>query len=215
MSSIIEKYLTEYDVSEADKSLYVSNLDKNVDEEILWELFTQAGFVKKIKMPRDIRTNLHYGYAFIEFFKEQDAIYAIKLFFSLKLYNKTISVNRLRTDDKSSISNANIFIGNLSSDTSAKVVSNKKQIYDTFSAFGVITNAPKIYKSYTKKGIKFYCMLSYESFEASDSAIYAMNGQFFCGNIIVVTYSFKTNKIRFGTITERMLSENRKIFYNK
>jgi splicing factor 3B subunit 4 len=64
-------------------------------------------------------------------------------------------------------------------------------LYDTFSNFGTLITSPKIIKSYTKNGIKYYALLTYNTFEAADCAIYSMDKQFFNGNIINVCYSYK------------------------
>lgn len=42
-------------------TLYVGNLDGRVDEDILWELFTQCGVVKNVHIPRDKITGMHQG----------------------------------------------------------------------------------------------------------------------------------------------------------
>lgn len=43
------------------KSVDSGNLDPQVDEEILWELFTQVGIVRNVHIPRDKVTNQHQG----------------------------------------------------------------------------------------------------------------------------------------------------------
>lgn len=40
-------------------TVYVGNLDTKVDEELLWEIFTQAGPVKNVHIPRDKVTGMH------------------------------------------------------------------------------------------------------------------------------------------------------------
>ncbi|KAJ0750840.1 putative RNA recognition motif domain, nucleotide-binding alpha-beta plait domain superfamily [Helianthus annuus] len=44
-------------------------------EELLWELFVQAGPVVNVYVPKDRVTNLHQGYGFVEFRSEEDADY--------------------------------------------------------------------------------------------------------------------------------------------
>lgn len=65
-----------------------------------------------------------------------------------------------------------------------------KLLYDSFSNFGVITKMPKILNSYKSKKIKRFGIVTYGSFESSDAAIYAMNGQYFSGCIIYVSYAY-------------------------
>ena len=53
-------------------------------------------------------------------------------------------------------------------------------LYDTFSAFGVIAQTPKIMRDPDTGVSRGFGFVSYDSFEASDAAIEAMNGQFLC-----------------------------------
>lgn len=46
-----------------------------VSEEIIWELFCQAGPVANVYVPKDRVTNTHQGYGFVEFRAEEDADY--------------------------------------------------------------------------------------------------------------------------------------------
>ncbi|KAJ0747830.1 putative RNA recognition motif domain, nucleotide-binding alpha-beta plait domain superfamily [Helianthus annuus] len=58
-----------------DATAYVGNLDPQASEELLWELFVQAGPVVNVYVPKDRVTNLHQGYGFVEFRSEEDADY--------------------------------------------------------------------------------------------------------------------------------------------
>jgi splicing factor 3B subunit 4 len=60
----------------------------------------------------------------------------------------------------------------------------EKLLYDTFSAFGIIIATPKIMRDPETQISKGYGFVSYDSFESSDAAIAAMNGQFLCGRPI-------------------------------
>lgn len=53
-------------------------------------------------------------------------------------------------------------------------------LYDTFSAFGMIVATPKIMRDPDTGASRGFGFVSYDSFEASDAAIEAMNGQFLC-----------------------------------
>ena len=59
----------------AEATVYVGNLDAQVTEELLWELFLQAGPVTNVYVPKDRVTNTHQGYGFVEFRNEEDAEY--------------------------------------------------------------------------------------------------------------------------------------------
>jgi hypothetical protein len=64
-------------------------------------------------------------------------------------------------------------------------------LYDTFSAFGVIVNTPKIMRDPDTGVSKGFGFVSFDCFEASDAAIEAMNGQFLCNRSITVSYAYK------------------------
>ena len=59
----------------AEATVYVGNLDPQVTEELLWELFLQAGPVTNVYVPKDRVTSTHQWYGFVEFRNEEDAEY--------------------------------------------------------------------------------------------------------------------------------------------
>ncbi|KAA8531858.1 hypothetical protein F0562_006425 [Nyssa sinensis] len=185
-----------------DATAYVGNLDPQVTEELLWELFVQAGPVVNVYVPKDRVTNLHQGYGFVEFRSEEDADYAIKVLNMIKLYGKPIRVNKASQDKKSLDVGANLFVGNLDPDVDEKL------LYDTFSAFGVIVTNPKIMRDPDTGNSRGFGFISYDSFESSDAAIEAMNGQYLCNRQITVSYAYKkdTKGERHGTPAERVLA---------
>ena len=101
-------------------------------------------------MPKDRVSGVHQGYGFVEFMNEEDADYAIKIMQMIKLFGKPIKVNKVITffflfwlqasshTKQVDVVGANIFVGNLDPDVDEKL------LYDTFSAFGVILQPPKI-----------------------------------------------------------------------
>ncbi|GIL75001.1 hypothetical protein Vretimale_2469 [Volvox reticuliferus] len=183
-------------------TVYVGNLDVQVTEELVWELFTQAGPVVNVYMPKDRVTSQHQGYGFVEFKGEEDADYAIKILNMIKMYGKAIRVNKASQDKRQADVGANLFIGNLDPDVDEKL------LYDTFSAFGVIVNTPKIMRDPETGNSRGFGFVSYDCFEASDAAIEAMNGQYLCNRAITVSYAFKkdTKGERHGTPAERLLA---------
>lgn len=55
----------------------------------------------------------------------------------------------------------------------------------------VIFQVPKIMRDAETGSSKGFAFVNFASFEASDSAIEAMNGQFLCNRAITVSYAFK------------------------
>lgn len=153
-------------------------------------------------MPKDRVTMMHQGYGFVEFLAEDDADYSIKIMNMIKLYGKPIRVNKASAHQKNLDVGANIFIGNLDPEVDEKL------LYDTFSAFGVILQTPKIQRDPETGNSKGFAFINYASFEASDAAIEAMNGQYLCNRAISVSYAFKKDSKgeRHGSAAERLLA---------
>uniref|UniRef100_A0A2I3H949 Splicing factor 3B subunit 4 n=1 Tax=Nomascus leucogenys TaxID=61853 RepID=A0A2I3H949_NOMLE len=179
-----------------DATVYVGGLDEKVSEPLLWELFPQAGPVVNTHMPKDRVTGQHQGYDF------DDADYAIKIMNIIKLYGKPIQVNKASAHNKNPDVEANIFIGNLDPEIDEKL------LYDTFSAFGVILQTPKIMWDPDTGNSKGYAFINFASFDASDAAIEAMNGQYLCNCPITVSYAFKkdSKSERHGLAAGRLLA---------
>lgn len=138
-----------------------------------------------VYLPRDRVTGQHQSYGFVEFKSEEDADYACKVLNMIKLFGKPIRINKAATDRQSQDVGANLFIGNLDPEVDEKL------LYDTFSAFGVILDAPKIMRDPDTGTTKGFGFVSFDSFEASDAAIEAMHGQFLCNRTISVQYAYK------------------------
>ncbi|OQR72478.1 hypothetical protein BIW11_03770, partial [Tropilaelaps mercedesae] len=185
-----------------DATIYVGGLDEKVSDNLLWELFVQAGPIVSVHMPKDRITGLHQGYGFVEFLGEEDADYAIKVMNMIKLYGKPVRVNKASAHQKNLDVGANIFIGNLDTEVDEKL------LYDTFSAFGVILQTPKIMRDPETGNSKGFAFINFASFEASDAAIDAMNGQYLCNRAISLSYAFKkdTKGERHGSAAERLLA---------
>lgn len=120
----------------------------------------------------------------------------------IKLYGKPMRVNKASAHQKNLDVGANIFIGNLDPEVDEKL------LYDTFSAFGVILSTPKIMRDPESGNSKGYAFVNFASFEASDAAIEAMNGQYLCNRPITISYAFKKDSKgeRHGSAAERLLA---------
>ncbi|XP_035239780.1 RNA-binding protein 7 [Anguilla anguilla] len=76
---------------EADRSLFVGNLDPRVTEELLFELFLQAGPMIKVRIPKDNDGKpKHFG--FVNFKHEVSVMYAMKLFNGTSLYGRPLKI---------------------------------------------------------------------------------------------------------------------------
>lgn len=183
-------------------------LDERVDDDLLWELFVQAGPIASVHIPVDKVTGRHQGYGFVEFKSETDAEYALRVLNLVPLFGRPIKV-RHASSDKSGRNardvGANLFIGGLD------VTVDESALQATFGAFGVIIDA-KVMRDPDTGVSKGFGFVSFDSFEASDAAIEAMNGQHFGGRPIAVQYAFKKDSKheRHGCTAERLLAQQRK-----
>jgi len=188
-------------------TLYVGNLDAQMDEQLLWELFVQCGPVASVYVPKDRVTSSHQGYAFVEMKRDEDCDYAVKILNMIKVHGKPIRVNKASNQEGGKGQDvgvgANVFVGNLDGDI------DEKMLYDTFSAFGSVITAPKVQRDPDTGESRGFGFVQFDSFEASDRAIEAMHGQFLAGKQITVVYAYKkdTNGERHGSQAERLLAQ--------
>ncbi|MEQ2307181.1 hypothetical protein AMECASPLE_015695 [Ameca splendens] len=76
---------------EADRTLFIRNLDTRVTEELLFELFLQAGPLVKTKIPKDL-DGKQKTFGFAVYKHEVSVPYAMQLLNGTSLYGKTIQV---------------------------------------------------------------------------------------------------------------------------
>ncbi|KAJ1939441.1 hypothetical protein DL89DRAFT_310577 [Linderina pennispora] len=187
-------------------SVYIGNLDDRVTDELVWELMVQAGPVVNVHLPKDRVTQSTQGYGFCEFQSEEDADYAVKILNMVKLYGKPIRVNKSSADRRTQDVGAILFIGNLDPDVDEKL------LYDTFGAFGQMVQNPKVSRDPESGNSKGFAFVSYASFEASDKAIEAMNGQYLANKPVSVDYALKKDGKgeKHGSAAERLLAAKAK-----
>jgi len=121
----------------------------------------------------------------------------------IKLYGKHLRVNKAAKDTKEQEWFANLFVGNLSLEV------DEKMLYDTFSQFGAVLSAKIMSKPETPETRRF-AFVTFDSFESSDAAIQAMNGQFLHNQAIHVSYAYKKDGSKgekHGTPAERVLAK--------
>ncbi|KAB5574710.1 hypothetical protein PHYPO_G00212160 [Pangasianodon hypophthalmus] len=76
---------------EADRTLFVGNLDSQVTEELLFELFLQAGPLIKVKIPKDNDGNSK-QFAFVNFKHEVSVPYSMHLLSGIRLYGRQLNL---------------------------------------------------------------------------------------------------------------------------
>lgn len=78
-------------IEEDKKTLWCGNLSEQVTEEILYELFLQAGPLEKVRIARE-RDGRQKNFAFITYSHEVSVPYAINLFRGTALYHRTLAL---------------------------------------------------------------------------------------------------------------------------
>jgi len=117
-------------------SLYVGDLNPDVTEAILFELFNNIGPIASIRVCRDAITRRSLGYAYVNFRIPQDAERAINAMNFTVIHERTCRIMWCQRDPGMRKSGAgNIFIKNLAPEVG------KTELENMFKEFGVIKSA--------------------------------------------------------------------------
>lgn len=196
-------------------TLYVGNLDPQVDETLLYELFIQLGPVRLLYLPKDRILRKHQGYGFVEFRTVPDADYALEILRGIRLYGRTLKMKKTDLQSTNSTSGAGagddvgmsigarLFVKNLNP------MVDSKYLKETFRKFGNLIEPPQVVRD-EEGNSKGHGFVEYDSFEASDEAIERMNGALLMNNKISVEYAYKEGKMKHGDEVERLLAEKAK-----
>ncbi|KAL7601791.1 hypothetical protein Lser_V15G24641 [Lactuca serriola] len=150
-------------------SLYVGDLEMNVTDSQLFELFSQLGQVVSVRVCRDLSTRRSLGYGYVNYVNPQDAARAIEVLNFTPLNGKAVRIMYSHRDPSVRKSGSgNIFIKNLD-----KAI-DQKALHDTFSTFGNILSC-KIATDMTGQS-KGYGFVQYDTEEAAQQAIEKLNG---------------------------------------
>ncbi len=204
-------------VENGDPCLYVGNLDPQVDEGLLYELFLQFAPLRSVYIPKDRVLQRHQGYGFVRFYTLKDAVYSMHMAGGLRLYDRTLRVKQAMTHGtmKNNTTGQNaqiikddtgpiVYVGNL--DTLVDV----KLLVRTFRNFGKIARVPQLVRSDGRDTC--YAFIVFDSFETADKAIEEMNGKMILNRPANVNYAFKNGSKteRHGNKVERLLYEKAK-----
>ncbi|OAA37734.1 splicing factor 3b subunit 4 [Beauveria brongniartii RCEF 3172] len=189
-----------------DATIYMGNIDERATPAMMYEIMLQMGPIHNIHMPRDRVTQSHQGFGFVEFRTPADAEYAASVVNGVKLFGKSLRVNKASADrQRATDIGAELFVGNL--DPSA----DEKLLYDTFSRFGPLLSLPKVARddAGVSKGFGF---VSFGDFESADAAVEHLGGQYLLSNQVTVQYAFKKDGKgeRHGDKAERELAKQAK-----
>ncbi|WCJ17739.1 Polyadenylate-binding protein 8 [Euphorbia peplus] len=150
-------------------SLYVGDLEQNVTDSQLYDLFNQVGQVVSVRVCRDLTTRRSLGYGYVNYSNAQDAARALDMLNFTPLNGNSIRIMYSHRDPSIRKSGAgNIFIKNLDKGI------DHKALHDTFSAFGNILSCKVATDSAGQS--KGYGFVQFDNEEAAQKAIEKLNG---------------------------------------
>ncbi|KAE9592504.1 hypothetical protein Lal_00028565 [Lupinus albus] len=150
-------------------SLYVGDLESNVNEGQLYDLFSHVAQIVSIRVCRDQTQRSSLGYAYVNFPTPLDAANAMEHLNFTPLNGKPIRIMYSHRDPSMRKSGyANLFIKNL--DTSI----DNKGLHDTFASFGTILSCKVALDSSGQS--KGYGFVQFDNDESAQTAINKLNG---------------------------------------
>lgn len=189
-------------------SLYVGDLDFNVTDSQLYDLFSQVGQVLSVRVCRDLSTRRSLGYGYVNYGNPADAARALDVLNFTPLNNKSIRIMYSHRDPSIRKSGTgNIFIKNLDKSI------DHKALHDTFSSFGNILSC-KIATdgSGQSKGFGF---VQFEDKESAQNAIDKLNGMLINDKQVFVGHFLRKQeretaaiKTKFNNVFVKNLAES-------
>ncbi|KAK6463187.1 Polyadenylate-binding protein, cytoplasmic and nuclear [Scheffersomyces coipomensis] len=156
-------------VADSSASLYVGELNLNINEATLFEIFSPIGQVSSIRVCRDAISKKSLGYAYVNYHKLDDGEKAIEDLNYTLIEGRPCRIMWSQRDPSARrTGDGNIFIKNL------HPAIDNKALHDTFSAFGKILSCKVATDDLGQS--KCFGFVHYETAEAAEAAIENVNG---------------------------------------
>lgn len=186
-------------------TLYFGNVDPQLDDSLMYQLFLQFAPIKLLHMPKDRILHTHQGFGFVEFFSNDDAEYAEKILRGIRLYGRPLKLNRSESA-KDVVIGAKLFINNLNP------LVDEEFLTETFSKYGEFAKPPEVVRD-EDGNLKRHGFITYTDFDVSDHVLNTMDGKLLMGNKLKIEYARKeggANGQHHGDAAERLLIESGK-----
>ncbi|OWM70855.1 polyadenylate-binding protein 2-like [Punica granatum] len=188
-------------------SLYVGDLDVDVSDSQLYDLFSQIGQVVSVRVCRDLTTRRSLGYGYVNYSNAQDAARALDVLNFTPLNRKSVRIMYSHRDPSIRKSGtANIFIKNLDKSI------DHKALHETFSSFGDILSCKVATNNQGQS--KGYGFVQFDTEEAAQNAIDKLNGMLINDKQVYVGHFLRKqeresalNKTKFNNVYVKNLSE--------
>lgn len=165
-------------------ALYVGDLERSVDEGLLYHLFSRVGPVASIRVCRDSVTRRSLGYAYVNYNTALDPQAAQKAQENLNytpVKGRPIRIMKAQRDPAARRSGVgNIFVKGLDDEIDSRT------LHDTFEVFGPITSA-KVARNELGEPLG-YGYVQYETPEAATAAVQRANGMLLKGRQLHVAH---------------------------
>lgn len=116
---------------EEQRTLFVANLDERVTEELLYEVFLQAGPIERVKIPKDNAGRAR-SFGFVTYTSRISLPYAMHLLKGLSLYRKSLAIKFQNKAVLPPLNKSPIGVGN-SNDNGNGNSNNSRHSYDNSS----------------------------------------------------------------------------------
>ncbi|ODV61290.1 uncharacterized protein ASCRUDRAFT_24549, partial [Ascoidea rubescens DSM 1968] len=154
-------------------ALYVGDLDENVTEKLLFDVFSKHAAVTSVKICFDSNNKKSLGYGYVNFINSDEASIAKEKLNYTHLLNKEIRIMESMRHSFQNMKGSNVYFKNLPE------VLSTREFYEIFKPFGEILSC-KVEHS------KSYGFINFQDFNVAQSVVDNFNGSTIKGSKLFV-----------------------------